>query len=76
MPDILTMGEKRPVRVLRPHQTAAKVQVCDRQLRNWEAEGKFPRRFKLQPDGRAAVHLEHEIDEWLEARAAARMMDA
>lgn len=62
--------------ILRPHQTVDKVQVCDRQLRDWEAEGKFPKRFKLHPDGRAVGHFEHEIDEWLEQRAASRLIAA
>jgi predicted DNA-binding transcriptional regulator AlpA len=61
-----------PVRVLRPHQTVDKVNVCDRQLREWEAEGRFPKRFKLHPDGRAVGHFEHEIDQWLIERAASR----
>jgi predicted DNA-binding transcriptional regulator AlpA len=65
-----------PKRVLRPSQTVDKVQVCDRQLRDWEAEGKFPKRFKLHPDGRAVAHLESEVDEWIAARAASRMVDA
>ncbi len=62
-----------PKRILRPQQTAEKVQVCDRQLRDWEAEGKFPKRFKLHPDGRAVGHFEHEIDQWLIERAASRL---
>lgn len=59
--------------VLRPDQTALMVNVSDRQLRDWEAEGKFPRRFKLHPDGRAVAHYRHEILAFLEERAASRV---
>lgn len=62
------------MRVLRPNETAAKVGICDRQLRDLEAEGLFPKRFTLNPNGkgRAVGHLESEIDEWIAARADTR----
>jgi len=62
------------MRVLRPIETAAKVGICDRQLRDLEAGGLFPKRFTLNPNGkgRAVGHLESEVDEWIAARAAAR----
>lgn len=61
------------MRVLRPNETAAKVGLCERQLRDLEAEGLFPKRFSLNPSGgRARGHLESEVDEWIAARAAAR----
>jgi len=61
------------MRILRPNQTAAKVGVCDRQLRDLEAQGLFPKRFPLNPSGgRAVGHLENEVDAWIEARAASR----
>ena len=62
------------MRILRPNETAARVGVCDRQLRDLEAQGLFPKRFPLNPSGkgRAVGHLESEVDEWIKERAAAR----
>lgn len=64
------------MRILRPNETAAKVGICDRQLRDLEAEGLFPKRFTLNPSGsgRARGHLENEVDQWIAARAATREM--
>lgn len=64
----------RPLKVLRPQETAARVQLCDRQIRELEAQGLFPKRFPLNPNGkgRAVGHLESEVDEWIAARAATR----
>ena len=61
--------------ILRPAGTAAKVGICDRQLRDLERTGLFPRRFRLNPAGnaRAVGHLESEVDEWIAARAASRL---
>lgn len=62
------------LRVLRPQETSARVQLCDRQLRELEAKGLFPKRFPLNPSGsgRAVGHLESEVDAWIKARAASR----
>ena len=62
------------MRILRPNETGARVGVCDRQLRDLEAQGLFPKRFPLNPSGkgRAVGHLESEVDEWIKERAAAR----
>lgn len=62
------------MRVLRPNETAKKVGLCERQLRDLEAEGLFPKRFSLNPGGkgRAVGHLEAEVDEWIAERAAER----
>ena len=62
------------MRILRPNETAMKVGICDRQLRELEAGGLFPKRFILNPNGkgRAVGHLESEVDDWIAARAAAR----
>jgi len=61
------------MRILRPNQTALKVGLCERRLRELEAQGKFPKRFLLDPQGgRAVGHLEEEIDRWIAERAAAR----
>lgn len=63
------------MRILRPRDTESKVGLCDRELRDLEREGLFPKRFKLNPsgDGRAVGHLESEIDQWIAERAAARV---
>lgn len=65
------------VRILRPSETAARVGLCDRELRDLERAGMFPRRFPLNPSGkgRAVGHLEHEVDAWIEARAATREIE-
>lgn len=62
------------MRILRPNETAARTGICDRQLRDLEAQGLFPKRFALNPSGkgRAVGHLESEVDDWIAARAAAR----
>jgi predicted DNA-binding transcriptional regulator AlpA len=62
------------MRVLRPNHTAAMVGLCERQLRELEAQGLFPKRFNLNPTGkgRAVGHLESEVDEWIVQRAATR----
>lgn len=62
------------MRVLRPQETCARVRLCDRQLREMEAQGLFPKRFSLNPSGkgRAVGHLESEVEEWIATRAAAR----
>lgn len=63
------------MRVLRVPETEAKTGYCDRQLREMEAEGNFPRRFSLNPNGkgRAVGHLESEVDAWIAERAASRL---
>ncbi len=62
------------MRILRPIETAAKVNLCDRRIRDMEAEGTFPKRFSLNANGkgRAVGHLESEVDEWIAKRAATR----
>ena len=60
------------MQILRPTETAKLVGLCDRQLRDLEATGQFPKRFKLHPNGRAVGHLEAEVKEWIAARAASR----
>lgn len=61
------------MRILRPKDTEAKVGLCDRELRDLEREGLFPKRFQLNPGGRAVGHLESEVDEWIASRAATRL---
>ena len=60
------------MRILRIPNTVAKTGYCDRQLRKMESQGLFPKRFSLNPSGRAIGHLESEVDDWITARAAAR----
>jgi predicted DNA-binding transcriptional regulator AlpA len=61
------------MQILRPSETAAKVGLCDRQLRDLEAQGLFPKRFQLNPNGgRAVGHFAHEVDQWLAERGASR----
>lgn len=43
------------MQILRPNETAAKVGICDRELRNMERQGRFPRRFQLNPPNGRAV---------------------
>ena len=66
------------MRILRIPDTEAKTGYCDRQLRELEAQGLFPKRFPLNPSGkgRAVGHLESEVDEWIKARAATRETEA
>ena len=58
--------------IWRPRTTAKAVGLCDRQLRNLEVRGDFPKRFPLVPGGRAQGHLKSEIQEWMRERAASR----
>jgi predicted DNA-binding transcriptional regulator AlpA len=62
-------------RAIRPTETEKKTGYCDRHLRDLERQGLFPRRFKLNPNGRAVAHWEHEVDEWLTSRAASRIAE-
>ena len=63
------------MRILRPAETAAKVGLCDRELRDLEREGLFPKRFPINPNGkgRAVGHLESEVNAWIAERAASRV---
>ena len=42
-------------------------------IRGLEKAGNFPRRFKLNPDGKHVGWLESEIQEWMQRRAASRL---
>ena len=64
------------MRILRPKVTEAKVGICDRELRDLERDGLFPRHFLLSPGGRAVGHLESEVDDWIAMRAASRLEQA
>lgn len=61
------------MKVLRTSDVEDKTGYCDRQLRDLERAGHFPKRFQLNPaGGRAVGWLESEVDDWIAARAAAR----
>ena len=60
----------------RPHVTTAKVGMCDRQIRNLEERGEFPKRFNISPNGRAKAHLKSEVLAWMLERAASREASA
>jgi predicted DNA-binding transcriptional regulator AlpA len=69
----LLIPEGNQMRIIRPAVTEVKTGLCDRQLRDLERDGLFPKRFPLNPNGgRAVGHLESEVDEWIAARAATR----
>ena len=59
-------------RAMRRRETERKSGLCERQLRNLEAEGKFPRRFLIAEDGRAVAWSENEVDKWLAKRLERR----
>lgn len=59
-------------RILRTPDIEMLTGYTARTIRNLEREGKFPRRFQLNPNGRAVGWLESEVKAWLEARAASR----
>jgi predicted DNA-binding transcriptional regulator AlpA len=65
------------MRILRPSDTASRIGLCDRQLREMEADGLFPKRFQINPgNGRAAGHLESEVEQWIKERAETRNVAA
>ncbi len=59
-------------RILRRRETEHKSGLCERQLRNLENEGKFPRRFLIAESGRAIGWSEAEVDAWLAERIERR----
>lgn len=63
-------------RILRKPDIEAVTGFTERGLRDMEREGRFPKRFKLNPDGRAVGWLESEVQDWLRQRAASREIAA
>ena len=61
------------MRILRTPDIRPKSGYCERQLRDLESQGLFPKRFLLNPNGRAVGWLESEVDAWIELRAATRV---
>jgi prophage regulatory protein len=58
------------MRILREPEVQAKTNICRQTRWRWEKEGLFPKRVSFGPN--TSGHLEHEIDEWIKSRAAAR----
>ena len=64
-----------PPLILRPTETARLVGFTDRHLRQLEREGRFPKRFRLNPpDGQAVGHWAAEVVKWAEDRRSATQM--
>ena len=61
-----------PRRVLRMGATEEKVGLKKSQIREKVAAGEFPKPIKLSASGRAVGFLEHELEEYLDARIADR----
>jgi len=62
----------QPERVLRRDQLEVITGLTERTIRAMEAEGTFPKRFLLNPGGRAVGWRSAEIQDWIEKRAASR----
>lgn len=61
------------MRLIRSRELEAKIGLVERVVREMEAAGHFPKRVTINPNGgRAVGWFEHEVDEWLAARLAAR----
>lgn len=59
---------EQPIRVLRMKDLPKKVGFAPSTIYELVARGEFPKPFKLMPGGRAAGWLEHELDNWLNAK--------
>lgn len=59
-------------RVLRKPEVEHISGYCERALRDMEREGRFPKRFLLDPNGRAVGWLESEVLAWVRQRAETR----
>ena len=62
----------RPRRVLRMAATMDKVGLRESQIREKVARGEFPKPVRLSVSGRAIGFLEHELEDYLDARIAER----
>ncbi len=54
--------------ILRRPDIERKTKLSERQIRNLEDAGKFPRRFLIAPGGRAVGWDANEIDAWIRER--------
>lgn len=59
-------------RILRKPDVEAITGFCERHIRDMEAAGNFPKRFKPDPDSRVVGWLASEVQAWIEERAAMR----
>jgi prophage regulatory protein len=59
-------------RILRKPDIEAMTGFCERHIRDMEAAGNFPRRFRPDPGSKAVGWLQSEILEWIAERAGAR----
>ena len=64
------------MRILRTSQVVEKVGYSAMHISRLEKAGKFPKRFKLNPDGYAVGWLEEEINQFIADRVAARDAEA
>jgi prophage regulatory protein len=62
----------RPRRVLRMAATIDMVGLGESQIREKVAAGEFPKPIRLSASGRAVGFLEHELEEYLDARIRER----
>jgi len=60
-------------RTLRIHDVAEKTGLAESSIWRLAQRGLFPRPFKLSPG--CTAWYEHEVDEWLDAKAADRERD-
>ena len=61
------------VRTLRMSELPEKVGYKTSTIYGLVAQGKFPKPFKLTPDGRAAGWLESTIDDWIRKQASSNL---
>lgn len=72
-PTVPPMNDQSPDKVLRKPSVESITGFTERQLRDMERKGHFPKRFLLNPDnGRAVGWLASEVADWVRRRAASR----
>ena len=59
-------------KILRRSDIMRKISLSERQIRNLEADGKFPKRFLIAEGGRAVGWSENEVDEYIRERIELR----
>ena len=64
------MQQEKPIRVLRLYDLKGKIGLGRTAIYDMVAKGKFPKQVQLSE--RTTGWLEHEVDAWLEQRAAER----
>lgn len=58
--------------ILRKPDIEKMVGLTERTVRIMEAQGKFPKRFVLNPGGRAVGWRSTEVQHWIDERASTR----